>query len=90
MPTLEPICINDLEENDIIKQVEEMTFPVLIKASAGGGGRGMKKIEKDDDLIAAIEILKEESRLAFGDDTLFIEKYISNPRHIEIHPGQEL
>jgi acetyl-CoA carboxylase biotin carboxylase subunit len=84
VPTLEPIFVNQLSDEDIIKQVEEMTYPVLIKASAGGGGRGMKRIDETTDLISSIELLKQESKLAFGDDTLFIEKYISNPRHIEI------
>jgi acetyl-CoA carboxylase biotin carboxylase subunit len=84
VPTLEPIFVNQLSDEDIIKQVEEMTYPVLIKASAGGGGRGMKRIDETSDLISSIQLLKQESKLAFGDDTLFIEKYISNPRHIEI------
>lgn len=84
VPTLEPIFVNQLSDEEIIKEVEEMTYPVLIKASAGGGGRGMKRIDETSDLISSIELLKQESKLAFGDDTLFIEKYISNPRHIEI------
>jgi acetyl-CoA carboxylase biotin carboxylase subunit len=84
VPTLEPIFVNQLSDEDIIQQVEEMTYPVLIKASAGGGGRGMKRIDETSDLISSIQLLKQESKLAFGDDTLFIEKYISNPRHIEI------
>lgn len=84
VPTLEPIYVNELSDEDIVSAAVEMTFPVLIKASAGGGGRGMKKIDKKEDLIQTISVLKEESRLAFGDDTLFIEKYITKPRHIEI------
>ncbi len=84
VPTLEPIYVNSLANDEIVKAVEEMGYPVLIKASAGGGGRGMKKIEETISLLPAIEILKQESKLAFGDDTLFIEKFISNPRHIEI------
>jgi acetyl-CoA carboxylase biotin carboxylase subunit len=84
VPTLDPIYVNELEDSAIISAVTEMTYPVLIKASSGGGGRGMKKIDKEADLLDAISLLKEESRLAFGDDTLFIEKYITNPRHVEI------
>ena len=84
VPTLEPIYVNELSDEDIVAAAVEMTFPVLIKASAGGGGRGMKKIDKKEDLLQTISVLKEESRLAFGDDTLFIEKYITKPRHIEI------
>ena len=84
VPTLEPIYVNQLSDSEIIREVSKMTYPVLIKASAGGGGRGMKKIEDESNLISSIAVLKQESLLAFNDDTLFIEKYISNPRHIEI------
>ena len=84
VPTLEPIYVNELSDDQIVAAAVEMTFPVLIKASAGGGGRGMKRIDKKEDLLQTISVLKEESRAAFGDDTLFIEKYITKPRHIEI------
>lgn len=84
VPTLDPIYVNELADEGILNLASEMGYPVLIKASAGGGGRGMKKIEEAGDLLNAIKLLKEESRLAFGDDTLFIEKYITNPRHIEV------
>lgn len=84
VPTLEPIYVNQLSDEDIVAAAIEMTFPVLIKASSGGGGRGMKRIDKEEDLLQTISVLKEESRLAFGDDTLFIEKYITKPRHVEI------
>ncbi len=84
VPTLEPIYVNELSDDKITKAVQEMGLPILIKASAGGGGRGMKRIDDMADLLTTISVLKEESRLAFGDDTLFIERFISNPRHIEI------
>ncbi|MCT4642576.1 MAG: acetyl-CoA carboxylase biotin carboxylase subunit [Bacteriovoracaceae bacterium] len=84
VPTLEPIYIKSLSDKDIIYSVEKMGLPVLIKASAGGGGRGMKKIESMDSLLSAIKVLEKESLAAFGDDTLFIEKYVEDPRHIEV------
>lgn len=84
VPTLEPIYVKDSPEADIKKAVEKMGFPILIKASAGGGGRGMKRIENFDELWPALSRLKEEAIAAFGDGTLFIEKYIQNPRHIEV------
>lgn len=84
VPTLEPIYVNELSDDKIVSAVEKMGYPVLIKASSGGGGRGMKKIEDRSNLLTSISVLKQESKLAFGDDTLFIEKYISNPRHVEI------
>jgi len=82
--TLEPIHISSLSDDKILSESLRLGYPVLIKASAGGGGRGMKKITEESDLLSSIEILKQESKLAFGDDTLFIEKYVENPRHIEV------
>ncbi|MEE2670603.1 MAG: acetyl-CoA carboxylase biotin carboxylase subunit [Bdellovibrionota bacterium] len=84
VPTLKPIYVNDLSDEKILSEVTKMGMPVLIKASAGGGGRGMRRIDNIDDVLKTIEILKQESKLAFGDDSLFIEKFIQNPRHIEI------
>ncbi len=84
VPTLEPIYVKDSSEADIKKAVEKMGFPVLIKATAGGGGRGMKRIENFDELWPALARLEEEAKAAFGNGTLFIEKYVENPRHIEV------
>lgn len=84
IPILEPIYVSELEEDEILKQVKEMGLPVIIKASAGGGGRGMKKIYSFDEVMDSIYKLSEEAKLAFGDGTLFIEKYVENPRHIEV------
>lgn len=84
VPTLDPIYVKDADEKVIKKEVEKMGFPVLIKASAGGGGRGMKRIENFEELWPNLVRLQEEAKAAFGDGTLFIEKYIENPRHIEV------
>lgn len=84
LPVLKPIKVNGKTPASIIAEVEAMGYPVLIKASAGGGGRGMKSIYKQEELIPAIERLKTEAKAGFGDDTLFIEKYITNPRHVEV------
>ena len=59
-------------------------YPVLIKAAAGGGGRGMKVAASADELASAVSTARAESKAAFGDDTLYIEKYLGKPRHIEI------
>jgi pyruvate carboxylase subunit A len=64
--------------------VKEVGLPVLVKAAAGGGGIGMKVVEKLDELLPAIEQCQSTARQAFGDDTIFIEKYVAEPRHIEI------
>lgn len=84
VPTLEPIYVNELADEDILKQVEKLGLPIIIKASAGGGGRGMRKVGNIEDVLATITVLKKEAKAGFGDDTLFIEKYIERPRHIEV------
>ncbi|PIR36481.1 MAG: acetyl-CoA carboxylase biotin carboxylase subunit [Bdellovibrio sp. CG11_big_fil_rev_8_21_14_0_20_39_38] len=84
LPILKTIKVNELSKDQIISEVKKLGLPVLIKASAGGGGRGMKKIEEIDELIPSIERLKQEAKAGFGDDTLFIEKFITNPRHVEV------
>jgi len=81
---LEPISVTNRKESDIIEKVRKMKYPVLIKAAAGGGGRGMQRIDREDQLISGLKRLAEEALSAFGDGTLFIEKYITNPRHIEV------
>ncbi|UCD18674.1 MAG: acetyl-CoA carboxylase biotin carboxylase subunit [Candidatus Zixiibacteriota bacterium] len=61
----------------------ESGFPVLIKAAAGGGGKGMRIVQQPGELQASIEAAMREAKKAFGDDTVYLEKYIENPRHIE-------
>jgi len=71
-------------EEKLIKIADDIGFPVIIKAVAGGGGKGMKIVYCPADLSAAAESAKNEARNSFGDDRIFIERYIQNPRHIEI------
>jgi acetyl-CoA carboxylase biotin carboxylase subunit len=59
-------------------------YPVLVKAAAGGGGRGMKVAQTADDLSEALATARSEAQLAFGDDAVYLEKYLARPRHIEI------
>jgi acetyl-CoA carboxylase, biotin carboxylase subunit len=59
-------------------------FPLLVKAAAGGGGRGMKVVQREEDLAGALALARAEAKAAFGDDTLYLEKYLARPRHIEI------
>lgn len=66
------------------KIAAEIGYPVLVKAAAGGGGRGMKVAESEDVLSMAISTAKAESKAAFGDDALYMEKYLGKPRHIEV------
>ncbi|ESR25073.1 acetyl-CoA carboxylase biotin carboxylase subunit [Lutibaculum baratangense] len=62
----------------------DIGYPVLVKAAAGGGGRGMKVARTPDDLESALSTARAEAKAAFGDDALYIEKYLDRPRHIEI------
>ena len=73
------------QDNAFLKRkAYEIGYPVLIKAIAGGGGKGMRLVEKHADFDAAIEAARREAASAFGDDRVLIEKYIATPRHIEI------
>ena len=70
--------ISDFEES-----AEKMGFPVIIKASAGGGGKGMRIVWKMDELKSSVEAAMREAKSAFGSDEVFLEKYIESPRHVE-------
>lgn len=70
-------------EKEAIDIVGKIGLPVMIKASAGGGGKGMRLVKKDEDLIPMFRMAKSEALNAFGDDSVYIEKYIESPHHIE-------
>ncbi|MDE5454450.1 acetyl-CoA carboxylase biotin carboxylase subunit [Bradyrhizobium sp. CSA112] len=72
------------DEATLAKATDAIGFPVLVKASAGGGGRGMRVVNSAAELAAAIVSAKREAKAAFGDDRMLIEKYVQNPRHIEV------
>jgi 3-methylcrotonyl-CoA carboxylase alpha subunit len=72
------------DEATLAKAADNIGFPVLIKASAGGGGRGMRIVVSRSELAAAITSARREAKAAFGDDRLLIEKFVENPRHIEV------
>ncbi|HNS18645.1 MAG TPA: acetyl-CoA carboxylase biotin carboxylase subunit [Bacteroidales bacterium] len=76
--------------SEVLKSVEDakriaqqIGLPIMIKASAGGGGKGMRLVHFESDIIQAFRAAKSEAKSAFGDDTVYIEKYINNPHHIE-------
>jgi acetyl-CoA carboxylase biotin carboxylase subunit len=71
-------------EAQAMKIAKQMGFPVLVKAAAGGGGRGMKVARTAEDLDIAIKTARSEAKAAFGDDSVYLEKYLTHPRHIEI------
>ncbi|MCO6438033.1 MAG: acetyl-CoA carboxylase biotin carboxylase subunit [Phycisphaerae bacterium] len=69
---------------ELPQRASQIGYPVLIKAAAGGGGKGMRVVEREDDLSSAIEAAQREAVAAFGDGRVFLEKYIVRPRHVEI------
>lgn len=71
------------DENAALEVAKSVGFPVLVKASAGGGGKGMRIVNNADEFISALRTAQSEARSSFGDDSVFIEKYVSGPRHIE-------
>ncbi len=73
-----------LRDEDLLAEAEKIGFPLLIKATAGGGGKGMRAVNSLDEMPAAIESARRESKSAFGDDNVYLEKMILNARHIEI------
>jgi acetyl-CoA carboxylase biotin carboxylase subunit len=71
-------------EAQALRVAKDMGFPVLVKAAAGGGGRGMKVARTPDDLDVAMRTARAEAKAAFGDDSVYLEKYLERPRHIEV------
>ena len=78
--TTEPLA--SLE--DALQKASEYGYPVILKASAGGGGRGMRRANTPQELADAFQLVKNESRKAFGSEDIFLEKYLENPKHIEV------
>jgi 3-methylcrotonyl-CoA carboxylase alpha subunit len=72
------------DDATLAKAAAKIGFPVLVKASAGGGGRGMRIVHAANELAASVESAKREAKAAFGDDRMLIEKLVENPRHIEV------
>ena len=66
------------------KEADRIGYPVLIKASAGGGGKGMRAVDRPQDFDAALASCKREATNSFGDDAVLVERYVQRPRHIEI------
>lgn len=74
-------AVQDIEEAKAISK--KIGFPVMIKASAGGGGKGMRVVRLEEELEASIRMAQNEARSSFGDESVFIEKYVDSPKHIE-------
>src|SRR5688500_9266418 len=72
------------DAKEAAKIAADFGYPILLKAAAGGGGRGMRVVQREGDLAAALDGARREAKNAFGDDAVYIEKYIEKPRHVEI------
>lgn len=72
------------DDASIFAIAAEIGYPVIVKAAGGGGGRGMRVVQQEAQLLAAIALTREEARLAFGNPELYIEKFLGHPRHVEI------
>ncbi len=83
-----PIIKSNVEKLSSLKialsEAQAIGYPVMLKAASGGGGRGMRVIKTDEDLNNNFESARSESLNAFGDDTMFLEKYVENPKHLEV------
>lgn len=84
VPLVEGISEPGLSDEQLVEAGQKMTFPVLIKPSAGGGGKGMHVVENPDELAETLVTARRVAQASFGDDTLFIEQLIRSPRHIEV------
>ena len=69
---------------EILRIGREVGYPVIIKAAGGGGGRGMRVVEREEDLLLSVEMTKTEAGSAFGNSTVYMERYLQKPRHVEI------
>ncbi|KRF04966.1 acetyl/propionyl-CoA carboxylase subuit alpha [Arthrobacter sp. Soil782] len=84
VPVVPGIAESGLTDEDLIEAAREVGYPLLIKPSAGGGGKGMHAVERVEDLAEGLKTARRVAASAFGDDTLFLERLIRTPRHIEV------
>jgi acetyl-CoA/propionyl-CoA carboxylase biotin carboxyl carrier protein len=84
VPVVPGVSRPGLTDADLIAGADDTGYPVLVKPSAGGGGKGMRVVHQPAELPAALVSARREAASAFGDDTLFLERFVLNPRHIEV------
>lgn len=83
VPTV-PGSVGSVTIHNAEEQAKNIGFPLLIKAAAGGGGRGMRVVERIEHLLPQVQAAKQEAEMWFGDDAVYMERYLKNPRHVEV------
>lgn len=83
VPTV-PGSVGAITLHNAEEQAKKIGFPLIVKAAAGGGGRGMRVVERFEELINQVQAAKSEAQSAFGDDTVYMERFLKNPRHVEV------
>jgi acetyl/propionyl-CoA carboxylase alpha subunit len=82
--TLEPATFDERSAGDVARQADDIGFPLLVKAAAGGGGRGMRRVDEPAALLEALAAASREAAAAFGDGSVYLERYITGGRHVEV------
>ena len=81
---LVPGLQDDVDEDHLVTAAKEVGYPVMLKAAAGGGGKGIRIVEDESGLLEAFRMARAEAKGAFGDDRVYLEKFVVEPRHVEI------
>ncbi|MEC9048210.1 MAG: biotin carboxylase N-terminal domain-containing protein, partial [Planctomycetota bacterium] len=81
---LVPGLQDDVDEDHLVAAAKEVGYPVMLKAAAGGGGKGIRIVEDESGLLEAFRMARAEAKGAFGDDRVYLEKFVLEPRHVEI------
>ena len=84
VPVAKAHSLDGESEEEILEICAKIGYPIILKARSGGGGKGMRRVDSPDDLFHKIDLSKAEAKASFGDERIFIEKFIENPRHIEV------
>src|SRR5690606_5721475 len=72
------------DDDELMRVATEVGLPVMLKASAGGGGKGMRRVDRPEDLRPALDSARSEARKSFGDDAVYVEKLVERARHVEV------
>ena len=83
VPTV-PGSANAVTPQNALAEAKEIGFPLIVKAASGGGGRGMRIVERVDTLLESVQAAQRDAEMWFGDDTVYMERFLQTPRHVEV------